>query len=87
MLALPRGGVPVGHEVARVLGIEFDILVVRKLGVSSQPELAMGAVASGGALYLNRSLIDQIGISQREIEAVLAAERAELTRRERLYRG
>ena len=87
VLALPRGGVPVGYEVARALGLGFDILVVRKLGVPYQPELAMGAVASGGALYLNRSLINQISISQREIETVLAVERAELKRRERLYRG
>ncbi|MGA7964847.1 MAG: phosphoribosyltransferase [Gammaproteobacteria bacterium] len=87
VLALPRGGVPVGYEVARALKVDFDILIVRKLGVPYQPELAMGAVASGGALYLNRSLIDQVGISRHEIEAVLAAERTELTRRERLYRG
>lgn len=87
VLALPRGGVPVGYEVATALGAGFDILVVRKLGIPYQPELAMGAVASGGALYLNRFLIDQLGISRHEIEAVLAAERTELTRRERRYRG
>lgn len=87
VLALPRGGVPVGYEVARALGVDFDILVVRKLGVPYQPELAMGAIASGGAVYLNHPLIEHAGVSQREVEAILAAERTELARRERRYRG
>lgn len=87
VLALPRGGVPVGYEVAKALAVDFDILVVRKLGVPYQPELAMGAIASGGALYLNKALIAHIGISRVEVDAVLAAERTELARRERLYRG
>lgn len=87
VLALPRGGVPVGYEVAKALGVDFDILIVRKLGVPYQPELAMGAIASGDALYLNRPLISHTGVSRTEVEAVLAAERTELARRERLYRG
>lgn len=86
VLALPRGGVPVAYEVARALGADFDMLLVRKLGVPYQPELAMGAIASGGALYLNRAVIAQAGVSRAEVDAILASERIELARRERLYR-
>ena len=87
VLALPRGGVPVAFEVARALGAELDVLIVRKLGVPHQPELALGAISSGNALYLNRDLIALTGVTKAEIESVLEAEREELARRELLYRG
>lgn len=87
VLALPRGGVPVGYEVARALEVELDVLVVRKLGVPHYPELAMGAIASGGALYLDEQTIRMAGITEPQIAAVLNDERRELARREALYRG
>ncbi len=87
VLALPRGGVPVGYEVAKALGADLDILIVRKLGVPSQPELAMGAIASGGALYLNEEIVSLAGVSPHDINIVLEKERHELARREALYRG
>lgn len=87
VLALPRGGVPVAFEVARALGAPLDILVVRKLGVPAQPELAMGAIASGEAFFLDRSIVDYACVSQEQLERVIAGERAELLRRDRLYRG
>lgn len=87
VLALPRGGVPVGYEVAKALGAPLDVLVVRKLGVPYHRELAMGAIASGGALYLNADVIRAAAVSERQIEMIHAEERAELLRRERVYRG
>ena len=87
VLALPRGGVPVAFEVAKALGAELDVLIVRKLGVPGQPELAMGAISSGDALYLNRDLIALTGVTKAEIDSVLEVEREELARRELLYRG
>jgi putative phosphoribosyl transferase len=87
VLALPRGGVPVAFEVAQALGAELDVLVVRKLGVPFQPELAMGAIASGGAVYRNMEVLRLAQVSEREFETVLARERTELQRREALYRG
>ena len=87
VLALPRGGVPVGAEVARALDAPLDVLIVRKLGVPMQPELAMGAIASGGARHLNDELIEICGITPKQIENVVARETLELQRRERLYRG
>ena len=87
VLALPRGGVPVGYEVAKALGAELDVLIVRKLGVPHHPELAMGAIASGGIEYLNTFVIESSGVSQWQINAVKAIEYEELKRREKLYRG
>lgn len=87
VLALPRGGVPVGYEVAKSLGADFDVLVVRKLGLPYHRELAMGAIVSGGAIDLNEDVIARSGVTTREIEAVMANESVELERRERLYRG
>lgn len=87
VLALPRGGVPVGYEVAKALGAEFDVIIVRKLGVPHHPELAMGAIASGGAVYMNRFVIENSGISQWQVNAVRAVEEEELARREKKYRG
>lgn len=86
VLALPRGGVPVALEVARAIGAPLDVFIVRKLGVPSQPELAMGAIASGGVKVLNESVLADLDISEKEIAAVADREAAELTRRERSYR-
>ncbi|HEX7118503.1 MAG TPA: phosphoribosyltransferase [Longimicrobiales bacterium] len=87
VLALPRGGVPVGYHVARALGAPLDIMVVRKLGLPAQEELAMGAIASGGVRVLNQEVIDMTGVSPEVIDHVAAEERRELERRERAYRG
>ena len=87
VLALPRGGVPVGFEVARELNVPFDALLVRKLGVPKQEELAMGAIASGGTRYLNRAVIESLRIPPEILEEVERREALELMRREALYRG
>src|SRR5207247_273512 len=87
VLALPRGGVPVGFQVARALGVPLDVFVVRKLGVPGHPELAMGAIASGGVRVLSEDLIAQLGIPPAAVEQVAVRERLELERRDRLYRG
>ncbi|MDB6159992.1 MAG: putative phosphoribosyl transferase, partial [Gammaproteobacteria bacterium] len=87
VLALPRGGVPVGYEVARVLGAPLDVFLVRKLGVPGYEELAMGAVASGGLRVLNDDVVKTLRIPDHVIESVVAKEEKELARRERLYRG
>jgi predicted phosphoribosyltransferase len=86
VLGLPRGGVPVAYEVARKLHLPLDIFVVRKLGVPGQEELAMGAIASGGTVVTNRSIIQKLNISPTTIEAVASRERLEIERRERAYR-
>ena len=86
VLALPRGGVPVAHAVARGLGLPLDVFIVRKLGVPRHEELAMGAIASGSVRVLNRQVIDDLGLSAEVIEAVTATELAELHRRELRYR-
>ena len=87
VLGLPRGGIPVAYEVARALGAPMDAFVVRKLGVPGHEEFAMGAVASGGVRVLDQEVLRQLGIGPGIVEAVTAAERRELDRRERLYRG
>ena len=87
VLALPRGGVPVGYEVAQALGAEFDVLIVRKLGMPGHPEFAVGAIASGGTQYLNQDVLRQGGVSPRALQAVLEEEQEELARREEQYRG
>jgi predicted phosphoribosyltransferase len=87
VLALPRGGVPVAYEVATALRAPLDVFVVRKLGLPGQPELAMGAIASGGIQILNEEVVEAAAVSSATIEDVAARERAELARRERLYRG
>lgn len=87
VLGLPRGGVPVAFEVARALAAPLDVIVVRKLGAPGNPELAMGAIASGGGRFLNKEVIAMSGITPEDIERAEATERAELERRERLYRG
>jgi predicted phosphoribosyltransferase len=87
VLALPRGGVPVGYEVAQALQAPLDVFLVRKLGVPGHEELAMGAVATSGVRVLNDDVVKPLGISDHMIEAAAAQELEELSRRERLYRG
>jgi predicted phosphoribosyltransferase len=86
VLALPRGGVPVGYEVARALGAPLDVFVVRKLGLPGYPELAMGAIASGGVRVLNEDVLESIAVPQATIDAATRTEQSELQRRERAYR-
>jgi erythromycin esterase-like protein/predicted phosphoribosyltransferase len=87
VLALPRGGVPVGYQIARALGAPLDVFVVRKLGVPGHEEYAFGAIASGGTRVLNREVIEALQIPPEAIAAVAAKEVTELERREREYRG
>jgi putative phosphoribosyl transferase len=87
VLALPRGGVPVGYEVARALGAPLDVFVVRKLGFPGHAELAMGAIASGDVQVLNEDVLAMYPVPQAAIDAVVRAERLELERRERAYRN
>jgi len=86
ILALPRGGIPVGYEVARALGAPLDVFVVRKLGVPGHEELAMGALASGDVVMLDPELVRELRLTREEIDPVIERERRELDRRERLYR-
>jgi putative phosphoribosyl transferase len=87
VLALPRGGVPVGAGVAKALGAPLDVFIVRKLGVPGHEELAMGAIASGGVRVLNQDVLRYIPVPEQAIDAVAAREQQELVRRERSYRG
>ena len=87
VLALPRGGVPVAYEVARALNAPLDVFLVRKLGVPGYEELAMGAIATGGVLVLNESVVRYLDISNRVIDLVAKEEQLELDRREKAYRG
>jgi predicted phosphoribosyltransferase len=86
VLALPRGGVPVGYEVAQALNAPLDVFVVRKLGVPGHEELAMGAIATGGVRVLNGSVVEGLNIPEDVIDAVAERELQELERRERAYR-
>jgi putative phosphoribosyl transferase len=86
VLALPRGGVPVGYEIAEALDAPLDVLAVRKLGVPGHEELAMGAIASGGAYSLDEELIHHLGLRPEDMLKVIEAEQAELQRRESAYR-
>ncbi|MHC8309491.1 phosphoribosyltransferase [Pseudomonas sp. GT1P32] len=87
VLALPRGGVPVAYEVATALDVRLDLMLVRKLGVPTHQELAMGAIASGGIQILNEHALRAHPIDQTTFEAVVARETRELLRREQAYRG
>lgn len=87
VLGLPRGGVPVAHEVAKALRAPLDVFIVRKLGLPGQEELAMGAIASGGVRVMNDDVLAHIPVSQRVIDAVAEREQRELERREHAYRG
>lgn len=87
VLALPRGGVPVGYEVARALGVPLEVFIVRKLGLPGHEELAIGAIASGGAVVFNRQLVLHLGVTPARLREAVHREGRELARRERLYRG
>ncbi|HEY7440648.1 MAG TPA: phosphoribosyltransferase family protein [Acidimicrobiia bacterium] len=87
VLALPRGGVPVGREVADALDAPLDVLLVRKLGVPRQPELAMGAIGEGGVRVLNDEVIRAVGVPERDLAKVEARETEELERRVHMFRG
>lgn len=87
VLGLPRGGVPVAYQVAIALGVPMDVIVVRKLGVPYQPELAMGAIGEGGVRILDEEVVAAAGVSEQELEAVERRERAELERRAELFRA
>ena len=87
VLGLPRGGVPVAGEVARILAAPLDVFLVRKLGVPGHEELAMGAIAGGGTRVLNRAVIERLGVADDDVEAVARREAAVLERRARAYRG
>ena len=87
VLALPRGGVPVGFEIAQALHVPLDVIVVRKLGVPGQEELAMGAIATGGVRILNNDVVRFLNIPNELIDKIAANEQQKLERRELLYRG
>lgn len=87
VLALPRGGVPVGYEVARALNAPLDVFVVRKIGAPGREELALGAIASGGVRVLNEDTIEELEVDAQTLEAITRSELAELQRREEVYRG
>ena len=86
VLALPRGGVPIGYEVARALRAPLDVILVRKLGVPGHEELAMGAIASGGVQVVNEQVVDRLGLSEAVLRQAAQAEGRELARREQRYR-
>jgi putative phosphoribosyl transferase len=87
VLALPRGGIPVGYEVAKALGAPLEVFVARKLGVPGHQELAMGAIASGGSAVLDQGLVRRLGVTQAQLDQAVTDETRELERRERAYRG
>jgi predicted phosphoribosyltransferase len=87
VLALPRGGVPVAYEVARALNAPLDVFLVRKLGVPDDQEFAMGAIASAGPPLMNQWVVDALRIPASTLEAIVAGEKQELQRGERIYRG
>jgi predicted phosphoribosyltransferase len=87
VLGLPRGGVPVAYQVATQLGCPLDVFVVRKLGAPGQPELALGAIASGDVCVMNDDIVARLQVSDDAIDKVIHQERQELARRERHYRG
>lgn len=87
ILALPRGGVPVACEVAEALQAPLDLMLVRKLGTPGQQELAMGAIATGGARVMNPDIVSALAIDQQTIDAVAEREQRELERRQQAYRG
>ena len=85
VVALPRGGVPVALEIARALGLQLDLMLVRKLGAPGQPELAMGAIAEGGFQRLNPDVVASLGVTPAQIEATVQVERRELEQRRQAY--
>src|SRR5277367_4743721 len=87
ILGLPRGGVPVAFEIAQELHLPMNVLLVRKVGVPGQPELAMGAIAAGGVKILDRLMIRQLGITEEELASAIGEEEQELRRRELIYKN
>jgi len=87
VLALPRGGVPVAYEVAVVLQVPLDVFLVRKLGVPGHPELAMGAIASGGIRVINDRIVRELGVTQADLDRVAAMQAIEIARQETAFRG
>jgi putative phosphoribosyl transferase len=87
VLAIPRGGVIVGYEIARTRDIPLDVIIPRKLGAPSNPELAIGAVAEDGTLILNEELVSYLGVTEEYIKAESAKQRVEIERRLKSYRG
>ena len=87
VLALPRGGVPVAHEVADRLGVPYDVLVTRKIGCPGQEELGVGAIAEGGEPVFDAELLRRLGLTERDLDTTVRRERAELERRVSVYRG
>lgn len=87
VIALPRGGLPVGFEVARALGAPLDVWMVRKLGAPGQPELGLGAVAEGGYVYVAPEIVEQVGVTEAELSTLIEAKRREVDARIRLFRG
>src|SRR5919107_4310345 len=87
VFALPRGGVPVGYEISRALGVPLEVFVARKLGAPGQPEFGIGAVAPGGVRILNEDVVRRLGIPDDYIEQITARETAEVERRLRYFRG
>jgi predicted phosphoribosyltransferase len=87
ILALPRGGVPVGYEVARALGAPLDVIVARKTGAPSNPEFAIGAIAPGGIFVLDTALVADLGLSKEELDSIIGQETAEMDRRILLYKS
>jgi len=87
VLALPRGGVPVGYEIAQALNAPLDVFIARKLGAPHQPELGIGAIAPGDVLILDTETVRMLGITDEEIKRIAESERAEMERRLRRFRG
>lgn len=87
VLAMPRGGVPIGYEVAEILQAPLDVVVVRKIGLSSNPEFGIGAIAEGGVQVLDTTTIKVLGIDEEEIKSTIQMEKEELGRRVKIYRG
>jgi len=87
VLALPRGGVPVARPVAERIGAELDIIIVRKIGAPAMPELGVGAIAEDGPPVFDPTALEYLGLTEDDLAATVAAERAELARRSHRYRG
>jgi len=87
VLALPRGGVVVGYEIARAIDAPLDVLVARKLGAPMNPEFGFGAIAPGGVRYLEEATVRMLGLGEKQIDRIVEQEAAELERRSRAYRG
>ena len=87
VLALPRGGVVVGYEIARALGVSFDVIAARKLGAPGNPEFGFGAIAPGGVRFLDERTVALLGLSEERIDRIVAEEAQEMERRLRRYRG